>query len=49
MEQIVNPKLSKIYSNLESAVEKLHEFTRVIEHKGSMLAKKKSPKWRLCQ
>jgi len=34
MEQIVNPKLSKIYSNLESAVEKLHEFTRVIEHKG---------------
>ncbi len=34
MENIANPKLSSIHQQLESAVDKLHEFTRVIEHKG---------------
>ena len=34
MEQIVDPKLSHIHQELESAVDKLHEFTRIIEHKG---------------
>ncbi len=34
MEQIVDPKLSHIHQELESAVDKLHDFTRIIEHKG---------------
>lgn len=34
MEQIVDPKLSHIHQELEAAVGQLHEFTRIIEHKG---------------
>lgn len=34
MDQIINPELTDIHKRLESAVEKLHEFTRIIEHKG---------------
>lgn len=34
MQDIRNPKLQAIYQSLENAVDQLHEFTTLIEHKG---------------